>query len=91
MISYEDCAAICGLGFAEIEAIAEHEHVPEVTAAALGNYLLQKAGGAAVIRCMLVDDIRTALSEGRLEHATQLLMTLRHFMNDHPPALSSFD
>lgn len=86
MISYEDCAAMCGLDLDEIAAIAEHEHVPEVAAAALGNYLLHKAGGETEIRRMLVDDIRTALAENRLEHATELLMALRHFMGCHPGA-----
>ena len=86
MISYEDCAAMCGLDLDEIAAIAEHEHVPEVAAAALGNYLLHKAGGETEIRRMLVDDIRSALTANRLEHATELLMALRHFMNCHPGA-----
>lgn len=86
MISYEDCAAMCGLDLEEIEAIAEHEHVPEVAAAALGSYLLHKAGGEVEIRRMLVEDIRAALAENRLEHATELLMALRHFMSGHPGA-----
>jgi hypothetical protein len=89
MISYEDCAAMCGLDLEEIAAIAEHEHVPEVAAAALGNYLLHKAGGETEIRRMLVDDIRTALAENRLQHATELLMALRHFMTCHPGAATS--
>jgi len=91
MISFEDCAAMCGLDLDEIEAIAEHEHVPELAAAALGNYLLHKAGGDAEIRRMLVEDIRGALAENRLEHATELLMALRHFMNDHPAAVGSLN
>lgn len=83
MISYEDCAAMCGLDLDQIAAIAEHEHVPEVAAAALGNYLLHKVGGEMEIRRMLVDDIRAALTANRLEHATELLMALRHFMSGH--------
>lgn len=86
MISYDDCAAMCGLDLDEIGAIAEHEHVPEVAAAALGNYLLHKAGGETEIRRMLVDDIRAALGGNRLDHATELLMALRHFMGCHPGA-----
>ena len=89
MISYEDCAAMCGLDRDEIAAIAEHEHVPELAAAALGNYLLHKAGGEAEIRRMLVDDIRASLIDNRLEHATELLMALRHFLCDHPNAATT--
>jgi hypothetical protein len=86
MISLEDCVAMCGLDREEIAAIAEHEHVPEIAAAALASYLLHRSGGEAEIRGMLVDDLRAALADNRLEHATELLMALRHFMTEHPDA-----
>jgi hypothetical protein len=86
MISVEDCVAMCGLDLDEIAAIAEHEHVPEIAAAALGRFLLHKAGGEAEIRRMLVEEIRKALTQNRLQHATELLMALRHFMTEHPGA-----
>jgi hypothetical protein len=35
IISLEDCIAICGLEAIEVQAIAEHEHIPEISAAAL--------------------------------------------------------
>jgi hypothetical protein len=66
-------------------------HVPELAAAALGNYLLHKAGGEAEIRRMLVEDIRAALAENRLAHATELLMALRNFMSEHPGAAGYLD
>lgn len=91
MISYEDCAAMCGLDLDEIAAIAEHEHVPEVAAAALGNYLLHKAGGPTEIRRMLVEDIRIALAQNRFDHATELLMALRHFVTEHPQAVTNVE
>lgn len=84
MISVEDCVAMCGLDKAEIDAIAVHEHIPQIAAAALANYLLHKAGGETQIRNMLAEDIRAALSEKRLADATELLMALRHFMSEHP-------
>ena len=37
MITLEDCIAMCDLDEAEVLAIAEHEHIPEI-AAALGQY-----------------------------------------------------
>ena len=40
MISFEDCFALCGLTRDEVLALAEHEHIPEIAAAALGQYLL---------------------------------------------------
>ena len=38
MISKEDILGLCDLDEDEVEAIAEHEHIPEVAAAALGDY-----------------------------------------------------
>jgi len=43
MISLEDCIAFSGLDKNEVEAISEHEHIPEIAAAALANYLLKQA------------------------------------------------
>jgi hypothetical protein len=86
MISLEDCLGLCGLEPDEVAAIVEHEHLPEVAAAALGSYLLHKQGGAARIRQMLVDDIRAALQRGERRHAAELFMALRHFLEHHPEA-----
>jgi len=83
MISLEDCIAMCGLDEAEILAVAEHEHIPEMAAAALANYLLHRDGGAHEIRQMLVDDIRVALKDGRTQHAAELIGALRHFASEH--------
>jgi hypothetical protein len=35
MITLEDCVALCGLTEEQVLAIAEHEHLPEIDAAAL--------------------------------------------------------
>jgi hypothetical protein len=32
MITIEDCIALCGLTREEIDAVAEHEHLPEAAA-----------------------------------------------------------
>lgn len=84
MISNEDCIAMCGLDKKQIAAIAEHEHVPEIAATALANYLLHKAGGEKQIFRMMIDDIHAALDQNRIGHATELFMALRHFVNHHP-------
>jgi hypothetical protein len=83
MISLEDCIAMCGLDAMEIEAIAEHEHIPEISAAALADQLLHQAGGAERIREMILDDIRSALEGGRADHASELSQALRHFLERH--------
>lgn len=85
MISLSDCIAMCGLSEDEVLAIAEHEHIPEIAAAALGQYLLNQKHGPETIRDMIRDDIRAALARNDREHARDLLMALRHFLSDHPP------
>ncbi len=72
MISLEDCIAMCGLDAKEIEAIAEHEHIPEISAAALADHLLHQVGGTKRIREMILDDIRIALESGCADHAAEL-------------------
>jgi hypothetical protein len=86
MIRKEDCIAICGLTEDEVMAIAEHEHVPEIAAAAIARYLLKKPDGAERIRDMIRDDIHEALNRGDRDHASELLMVLRHFLATHPEA-----
>lgn len=86
MISLEDCVAMCGLSPEEVAAVSEHEHVPEIAATALGNYLLNQAGGPERIRTMIIDDIHNALDAGRVEHAAGLFSALRHFINEYPQA-----
>ena len=83
MISLEDCIAICGLEAKEVSAIAEHEHIPEISAAALANFLLHEAGGVEHIREMIVDDLHTAVAAGRAGHAAELSDVLRHFLEHH--------
>lgn len=86
MISLPDCIALCGLKEAEVMAIAEHEHVPEIAAAAIGRYLLKQPNGPEKIRDMMRDDIHDALNRADKEHASELLMVLRHFLAAHPEA-----
>lgn len=84
MITLEDCIAFSGLTEAEVLAIAEHEHVPEMAAAALAEYLLKQRHGAEKIHKMIVEDIRDALQRGDRDHARELFAALRHFLATHP-------
>jgi len=86
MITLEDCFGMCGLDAAEIAAISEHEHLPEIEAAALASYLLHRAGGAREIRRMMIDDVRDALHHEDFRHAAELLGAFRHFLEHHPEA-----
>lgn len=84
MISKDDILGLCDLEEDEIDAIAEHEHIPEVAAAALGDYLVHQANGAARVHSMIVEDIRDALGRRDGAHAASLYVTLQHFIAHHP-------
>src|SRR6476620_951941 len=89
MITVEDCIAMCDLDEAEVLAIAEHEHIPEIAAAALAHYLLHQEHGAERIRDMLRDDIRAVRTRNDRNHARELFMALRHLLSCHPEAMPS--
>ncbi|WP_108260233.1 hypothetical protein [Mangrovicoccus ximenensis] len=86
MISVQDIIDMTDLTPDEIEAVAEHEHLCSVNAAALAQYMLEHHNGAAKVQDMICDDIREALHKGDLPHARDLFATLRHFMAEHPEA-----
>jgi len=84
MISFEDCVALCGLTKEEIAAIAEHEHTPDMAAAILGQYILEREHKPEQICRMIRDDVRAATAAGDWAHAGRLLAALRHFLAAHP-------
>ena len=84
MITLEDCIALCGLTEEEVLALAEHEHVPEIVAAALASQLMKQRHGREKVRVMILEDIRAALKRGDRQHAHQLFAALRHFLNANP-------
>jgi hypothetical protein len=84
MLSLEDCIALSCLTEDEIAAIAEHEHLPMVIAAELGNYLVQTPDGGRYIKKMIRDDITAADARGDLLHALTLKLVLRHYLSTHP-------
>ena len=84
MITLEDCIGLCGLTEEEVLAIAEHEHLPEIAATALAQYLLASAHGSEVIRDMIVEDIQMAQRGGNKEHVLSLLHVLHQFLLTHP-------
>jgi hypothetical protein len=87
MLSLKDLIGMCGLEEAEVLAIAEHEHLTEPAAAALGCHLLNTEGGPALIREFIEDDIRQALEGGSYAHASELKETLKGFLAQHPESL----
>jgi hypothetical protein len=87
MITPEEIIDMTDLTPDEIAAVAEHEHVSEIcAAAALADYLMHKLDGPQTIRRMIREDMRDALRAGNSAHARELYATLRHFVATHPEA-----
>lgn len=86
MITLDDCIALCGLSEEEVLAIAEHEHIPEIAATELAEYLLMRDKGPEKIGAMIVDDIREAQKSGDRAHVVSLLHVLHHFLRKYPEA-----
>jgi hypothetical protein len=84
MLTLEDCIGLCGLTEDEVLAIAEHEHIPEIAAAEMGNYLVSRPDGELFIKAMIKDDMAAALARGDPDHALALKLVMRNFIVDHP-------
>jgi hypothetical protein len=89
MISLMDCIGLCGLTEEEVLALAEHEHIPEIVAAALAQQLFCQSDGCRRIGAMIADDVNWAVVRGDQRHAAELKATLHHFVTTHPEALAS--
>ena len=81
MLTLDDCLDWCDLGREEIEAIAEHEHLPNVIAAELGNYLVHTANGQSAIKDIIRDDILAAQARGDFRRLAKLELVLGQFID----------
>lgn len=84
MLTREDCLALCDLDADLVDAIAEHEHIPEIVAAELGCYLCHTPEGELRIRSFVLDDIAAAQAAGDQEKVRRLKLALAAFIRNHP-------
>jgi hypothetical protein len=84
MLTLQDCLGLCELTEDEVLAIAEHEHIPEIAAVELGNYLVHSSDGERCIKAMIRDDIDGAVARRDHRHAAALRLVLRRFVLEHP-------
>ena len=80
MLTLEDCIALSDLTLEEIDAIAEHGHLPETIAAGLACCLVPRPEGRQAVSAMTRDDIAAARSRGDFRHAAELKVVLQHFV-----------
>ena len=86
MLTIQDCIELSELTEEQILAIAQHEHLPEMAAIELGNYLIHTPDGEKRIRSMIVDDLERARREGNRERLLALKLCLKHFLEQHAAA-----
>jgi hypothetical protein len=86
MLTLADCIALSELREDEIEAIAEHAHLPEIIAAELGCYLVHSEDGRTLIKAIIRDDIEAARERGDFRHAAKLRLVLSRFLAEDAPA-----
>jgi len=83
MLSLTDCLDFCDLRKEEIEAIAEHEHIPLIIAAELGCELVRTPMGVSLLEDMFLDNIHHAQELGHLQHAARLNVVYQRFYQEH--------
>lgn len=83
MLTYEDCVGLTDLEEEEIEAISQHEHVPEMIAAELGCCLTHEAGGDLRIDRIIRDDIGEAARRGHPQESLHWRAVLERFEATH--------
>lgn len=84
MLTLEDCLALCELSEEEVRTIAQHEHIPEIAATEVANYLIRTPDGAFAIKSMIRDDIAHAIARADPARALALKALLRNFVLQHP-------
>ncbi|UCV14453.1 hypothetical protein [Quatrionicoccus australiensis] len=84
MLSIQDVLDYCDLDRGEIEAIAEHEHIPVTIAAELSEVLLCSPEGVCRLHTMIIENMTHALEQGKYEHVKSLSQTYEHLQRTHP-------
>jgi hypothetical protein len=80
IVTVQECVDMSELSNEAIRAIAEHEHIPEVVAAELGQELLKGTGGIAEIRRMLEKNLKLAMQAGEQDKINDCKRVLRAFI-----------
>lgn len=84
MLSIQDVLDYCDLDRGEIEAIAEHEHIPVTIAAELSESLLCTPEGVCQLHVMFLENMQHALDGGHFEHVKELAAAYEHLQRTHP-------
>ena len=80
MLTLQDCIDLAGIDRDMIDAIVEHEHVPEIVAVELADYLVHCDDAIPRVRRIILDDIEVARRHGDLAKVQRLETAMRHFV-----------
>jgi hypothetical protein len=80
MLTVQECVDMSELSNDAIRAIAEHEHIPEVVAAELGQELLKTSEGASEIRRFVEEKLNLAEQAGEHDKAAHWKRVLDRFV-----------
>lgn len=83
MLSRQDIIDFCGLTEGEVRAIAKHQHVSDISAASLGQSLLQSEKGVKEVERLISDNMENAISCGETDEADDLQRVLADFKGSH--------
>lgn len=84
MLSIQDVLDYCDLDRGEIEAIAEHEHVPMAVAAEISEVLLCTPEGVCQLHVMFLENMQHAFDRGDMLHVQELAQAYQHLQRSHP-------
>ena len=84
MLALNDFIGCSNLYECEVEAIAEHEHVPLPVAVVIGEMLLTSPEGVCELHRMVAEDIQHAVDEGDLPKAVKFAETYSFVTQKHP-------
>ena len=89
MLTLKDCIDMSDLSDAEVAAIAEHEHVPQIVAAEIGCELVHSPAGRLVLKRYIRENLIHAKAQHMDTKAKDLAMLLRRFDGAHSASARS--
>ena len=84
MLAINDFIGCSNLYECEVEAIAEHEHVPLPVAVVIGEFLLASPEGVCALHRFVAEDIQHAMDMGDLQAALKFAETYNFVAQKHP-------
>jgi hypothetical protein len=84
MLSQADFIGCSNLYECEVEAIAEHEHVPIAVAVTIGENLLSSQEGILSLHKMIIEDIEHAIECHDRDKALRFAETYKFVSERHP-------